>query len=368
MLPENRLAVLLEQVKQSQIDTCLYHTQALSPSLYSDHFCDRRWFPTEVALDLTDMNDEIWQVQFSHDGSRLAACGSGRQVVIWDTHTFSVAKVLDGHDEGVGNMSFSPDDSMILCCARDGYARLWSTSDGHLIKQFNRFAEPVSGCVWAHDNRSFVLGTLDPASSLRTINLHTGSEVYDWGKKHRVEDLCGSLDGRWLVALDNERRIHVYNATTHELEFDMELNNRPTSVNISQDSRHLLINKSDGEAQLIDLVTRNSVQKFFGHTGGDYMIRSSFGGANESFVVSGSEDGNILIWHKNTGAAIERLPGHHPRCNAVAWNPTDPYVIASCGDDGRLKIWTNKSHSAEIRARYLQNRANDANTWDRGER
>jgi WD40 repeat protein len=174
--------------------------------------------------------------------------------------------------------------------------------------------------------------------SLRTINLHTGSEAYDWGKKHRVEDLCGSLDGRWLVALDNERRIHVYNATTHELEFDMELNKRPTSVSISQDSRHLLINKSDGEAQLIDLVTRNSVQKFFGHTGGDYLIRSSFGGANESFVVSGSEDGNILIWHKNTGAAIERLPGHHPRCNAVAWNPTDPYVIASCGDDGRLKM------------------------------
>jgi WD40 repeat protein len=128
MLPENRLAVLLEQVKQSQIDTCLYHTQALSPSLYSDHFCDRRWFPTEVALDLTDMNDEIWQVQFSHDGSKLAACGSSRQVIIWDTHTFSVTQVLDGHDEGVGNLSFSPDDSMILCCARDGYARLWSTS------------------------------------------------------------------------------------------------------------------------------------------------------------------------------------------------------------------------------------------------
>ncbi|KAL4726100.1 hypothetical protein ACLX1H_006777 [Fusarium chlamydosporum] len=367
MLPENRLAVLLEQVKQSQIDTCLYHTQALSPSLYSDHFCDRRWFPSEVALELTDMLGEIWQVQFSHDGSKLAACGSGRQVALWDTHTFSVTNILDDHEDGVGNMSFSPDDSMILCCARDGYARLWATSDGHLIRQFNRFAEPVSGCVWAHDSRSLVLGTLDPTYSLRTINLHTNEE-HDWGKKHRVEDLCGSLDGRWLVALDNESRIHVYNAITRELEFDMELNKRPTSVSISQDSRHLLINKSDGEAQLIDLVTRNSVQKFFGHTGGDYMIRSSFGGANESFVLSGSEDGNILIWHKNTGAAVERLSGHHPRCNAVAWNPTDPYVLASCGDDGRLKIWSNKSHSVEIRARYLQSRANDANTWDRDER
>ncbi|CAG7554579.1 unnamed protein product [Fusarium equiseti] len=337
MLPENRLAVLLEQVKQSQIDHCLYHTQALSPSLYSDHSCDRRWFPTEVALELRDTIGEIWQVKFSNDGSKLAACGSGRQVVIWETDTFSVAEILDDHEDGVGNISFSPDDSMILCCARDGYARLWSTNDGHLIRQFNRFTEPVSGAVWAHDNRSLILGTLDPTYSLRTINLHTNEE-HDWGKKHRVEDLCGSPDGRWLVALDNERKIHVYNAATRELEFDMELNDRPTSVSISQDSRHLLINKSDDEAQLIDLMTRNSVQKFFGHTGGAYMIRSSFGGANESFVLSGSEDGNILIWHKNTGAAVERLHGHLDRCNSVAWNPVDPYVIASCGDDGYVKM------------------------------
>ncbi|KAM0204371.1 hypothetical protein ACHAPI_000124 [Fusarium lateritium] len=338
MLPENRLAVLLEQVKQSQIDTCLYHTEALSPSLYSDHFCDRRNFPTEVALDLTDMSGEIWQVQFSHDGSKVAACGSGHQVMIWDTRTFGVLEVLEDHDDGVGNISFSPDDSMILCCARDGSARLWNVNGGTMIKRFKKFAEPVSGCVWAHDNRSFVLGTLDPNYSLRTVNLDTFEE-YDWGKKHRVEDLCGSLDGRWLVALDNQFTIHVYNAVTQELEFDMELKSRPTSVSISQDCRHLLVNKCDGEAQLIDLLTRNSIQKFFGHTGGEYLIRGSFGGANESFVVSGSEDGNILIWHKNTGAGVERLYGHHPRCNAVAWNPADSYMLASCGDDGRLKMW-----------------------------
>lgn len=169
------------------------------------------------------------------------------------------------------------------------------------------------------------------------MQVHT-DEIYDWGKKHRVQDVCGSPDGRWLVAVDNLQTIHVYNAITHELEFDMELKARPTSVNISQDSRHLLVNKCDGEAQLIDLVTRSSVQKFFGHTGGDYLIRSSFGGPNESFVLSGSEDGNILIWHKITGAAIERLHGHLPRCNAVAWSPADPFMLASCGDDGRVKM------------------------------
>lgn len=49
-------------------------------------------------------------------------------------------------------------------------------------------------------------------------------------------------------------------------------------------------------------------------------------------------DGNIVIWHKNSGAPVERLSGHTPRCNAVTWNPTDPCMLASCGDDGKIKM------------------------------
>jgi WD40 repeat protein len=131
MLPENRLAVLLQHVKQSQIDTCLYHTAASSPSLYSDHLCDRRNFPSEVALELGDFGGEIWSVRFSHDGTRLAACGSREHVKIWDTHTFSIVSVLttgehtDDRSKGICDISWSPDDSMIMVCSFDKHARLW---------------------------------------------------------------------------------------------------------------------------------------------------------------------------------------------------------------------------------------------------
>ncbi|TQN73438.1 WD repeat-containing protein, partial [Colletotrichum shisoi] len=357
MLPENRLAVLLQQVKQSQIDSCLFHTTASSPSLYSDHYCERSHFPTEIALELTDLAGEVWQVVFSHDGQRLAACGDGEAVVIWDLPSFTVSQVLRPHALGVGGLSWSPDDSMIVTCSQDKYARLWNTSalapylswehalrpgaagslsTGEMILKLERFDEPASGCVWAADSKTFITGSLDKDHGLRTWST-SGEMLCEWGKKHRVQDICGSPDGHWLVAVDDALKIHVYNAFTRELEYEMEVKSRPTCVSISEDSRHLLLNKKDGELQLIDLVNRTSVQKFLGHTGGDFIIRSAFGGANESFVVSGSEDGNILIWHKNSGAAVERLQGHQPRTNAVAWNPADPCILASCGDDGKVK-------------------------------
>ncbi|PKS05340.1 hypothetical protein jhhlp_008714, partial [Lomentospora prolificans] len=363
MLPDNRLAGLLQQVKQRQIDTCLYHTSAASPSLYSDHHCDKAGFPSEVAITLTDLEGEVWQIQFSHSGDRLAACGSKSEVIVWHVPDFGVATVLR-HDEGqICNLSWSPDDSHLVTCSRDNYARIWDTKTWTLLKHLDPCEDPVVGCVWAPDGKSFTLGTLDKTRGLRTFNL-SGDSIHNWGRKHRTQDICGSRDGRWLVAIDEQRKLHVYNGNTRELEYELELHALPTSVSISEDCRHLLVNKKDGEAQLIDLVTRKLVHKFLGHTGGECLIRASFGGANESFVMSGSEDGNVWVWHKKTGAAVERLSGHHPRSNSVAWNPSDPSMLASCGDDGKVKIWSNKARGQELQAIYKQLRQqNNYNGW-----
>jgi len=157
-----------------------------------------------------------------------------------------------------------------------------------LIRTLERFDEPVSGAAWAPDCQSIITGSFDKDKSICQWSLH-GELLYTWTKKHRTGDLAVSPNGRWLVAMDDRNWLHVYNFVTRELEYEWDLKVRPTSVSISQDSRFLLVNKSDGEAQLIDIATRDAIQKYLGHAGGEYAIRSSLGGANESFVVSGSE-------------------------------------------------------------------------------
>lgn len=89
--------------------------------------------------------------------------------------------------------------------------------------------------------------------------------------------------------MDDQEHIYVYNFATRELEYEMELDSRPTSVSITRDSKYLLVNKQEGGAQLFNIVNRTAVQKYIGATGGEFLIRSDFGGANESFVISGSE-------------------------------------------------------------------------------
>ncbi|KAI1501118.1 WD40-repeat-containing domain protein [Biscogniauxia marginata] len=360
MLPERRLAILLDQVKDNQVGGCMWHSSSASPSLYSDHACDRRQFPTENIFELDEHSGEVWQVAFSHDGTKLATCDSDKQVIIWDVPSFKVLHILKDHEAGVGNVAWSWDDSLLVTCCQDRHARLWDASTGVCLKKLERFGEPVSSCIWAADGQSFITGSLDKNNSLVQWSL-SGERIYDWNSPHRVEDLAVSPDGRWLVAMDDKTNVHVYSLLTRELEYKMDLKSRLTSVSISQNSRHLLVNQRNGVSQLIDLVIREPVQTYKGHTGGDFMIRSTLGGADESFVISGSEDGSINIWHKATAQPVVKLNAHSPRCNSASWCPTNPCLFASCGDDGKVKIWSNndwrRAHLAEVTYGHETNRS-----------
>lgn len=342
ILPEHRLAVLLQQVKNHQIASCLYHNTASSPSLYQDHTCDRTQFPSHSVIELDRHSGEVWQVKFSNDGTKLASCGEDGTCIIYEVGTFDLLQTLITSELGICSIAWSPDDSLIVTCANDKHATLWNSSTGVSRRKLPKFGEPVSSCVWAPDGQSFVTGCLDKERNLCQWNLN-GQLVYDWGRTHRVQDLAVSNNGHYLVALDNETKIYVYNFVTRELEYQLDLKYKMGSVSISQNSRQLLVNKLNGEIRMIDLDTRQTIREFkSGEDGGHYVIRSSFGGANESFVVVGSEEGYIYIWHKESGKLIEKLEGHRKGCcTAVSWSPVDPCMFATAGDDTKVRIWAN---------------------------
>jgi hypothetical protein len=83
MIPQRRLETLLEQAKEQQRTQCRYHAADTPISLYSDHVCDRSVFPTVTTHILHGHADEVWRVDFSHDGRYLATAGADGSVMVW---------------------------------------------------------------------------------------------------------------------------------------------------------------------------------------------------------------------------------------------------------------------------------------------
>ena len=128
MIPEHRLAHLLGQWKDSQLQNCLYHNTPETPSLYIDHSCTRDDFPLEILAELDQHTNEVWFVQFSNDGKHLATSGKDRTVVIYDATTFRQKHVLSEHRDGVASVAWSPDDKILVSCSTDREGRLWDTN------------------------------------------------------------------------------------------------------------------------------------------------------------------------------------------------------------------------------------------------
>ncbi|MCJ1438090.1 hypothetical protein MMC27_007477 [Xylographa pallens] len=350
MLPDHRLAVLLDQVKQTQISNCLYHNPTTSPSLFSDHICDRSQFPLQTHVVLVQQH-EVWFVQFSHDGRRLATGGEATAVTIYDTIDFQIRHTLAEHTKAVAYAAWSPDDTKIVTCSHDFTAKVWDTSSGRCISTIVHGEEPVTSAAWAPNGQTFITGSLDKQSSLQICNL-SGEIIHTWSDSTRVQDLALSPDGKRLVIISPEREITVYNFTTWNEEYSLRLKSKLTCVRISRDSKYMLINMVDNELQLIDIGSAEIVRRFLGQKQGNFVIRGSFGGADENLIISGSEDGRIYIWHRENGTLIETLEGHPGGCaNAVAWNPADSCMFASGGDDRKIKIWS-KEASNETRRRH----------------
>lgn len=133
MIAPHRLITLLDQVNEVQIANCLYHNTENQPSLLRDHQCVGENFPPVLAAELQEHTGQVWNLEFSHDGKRLATCGSEGQVVVWDLETFDVLHNLTMHNEelstrsghGVINAAWSPDDKWILTSSMDKKVRLW---------------------------------------------------------------------------------------------------------------------------------------------------------------------------------------------------------------------------------------------------
>jgi len=186
MLPEHRLAVLLHQVKDSQISQCLFHTSSHPPSLYADHMCDRDQFPNQVVAELGEHGSEVWQVAFSNSGDRVASCGLDPIVTIWRVPEFEVLHKLDINDNSdVGNVSWSPDDSILVTCGRDkppevcGYVKLWDTKVS---------SPPISHPSKIYDQRSFT----------KTWNRPVSAFVHWTGSTSLSAAVCGRPIARHL--------------------------------------------------------------------------------------------------------------------------------------------------------------------------
>ncbi|CCH46459.1 putative WD repeat-containing protein [Wickerhamomyces ciferrii] len=343
MIPKYRLFELLKQSIEYQKSMNLYqfNNNDRKISLYEDLKSDKTLFPDSIVKTLTDHKNEVWYVQFSHDGSKLVSTSADHHVNVYDVEQdFKKKFTLKGHEKQVLYASFSHDDKKLLTCSIEPKARIWNLETGELERIITLSSESRIWCGdWYPNGECFVLGS--PDKEVVLYNAHTGEQLYKWGDSTNgpiINDLKISQDYK-LIAATYDNNIEVWDLDSKSKLTTLDIGEKITSLTISnKNPNHLLINVSPNELQIWNWCKNLLLTKFVGHRQENYIIRSCFG-FNEDVVCSGSEDGRVFIWNKEFGALLGAFDAHNGNANCVAWNPKYKSMFATCGDDFLIRIW-----------------------------
>ncbi|CAI5997853.1 unnamed protein product [Closterium sp. NIES-65] len=381
MVPDRRLEQLVESTVEMGRERCHYHNVADEAlTLFTDHSCGREMIPTVTTQVLEQHSDEVWCVQFSHEGTRLATASKDHTAVVWqidDSFSHRRLHTLSGHSLPLSYVAWSPDDSLLLTAGNDPFVCLWDATTGRLLRSFSKHHDAISACAWFPCGRRFLSAS---AATDRTVCVWDveGVELPSWGGvgRHlwqqdggdfpRINDLAVSSDCSHVVSVCNEKEIRVHELPSGK-EHVVKETKSITSLSMSVDGRWVLVNLSSGNIHLWCIQDICAAKPPHSKCPNSFtvlpplslpqptrwvwvLVNLSSGdihlwciqdicAAKPPDKPAFSYSGQVYMWHRDTGEVMEVLPGHSGTVNAVSWPTTRPHMFATASDDGTVRIW-----------------------------
>ncbi|KAK1438013.1 hypothetical protein QVD17_03814 [Tagetes erecta] len=351
MIPDGRLLQLVEQALDLQREACIFHnSDDGETSLLIDHHCGRDQIPSQTVQILQEHQDEVWYLQFSQNGKYLASSSSDNSAIIWEVDSdgeVSLKHRLIGHQKPISSISWSPDDDQILTCGIEEVVRRWDVTSGECLRVYEKGLLGLISCNWSPDGKCVFSGLTDKSIIMWDLD---GKEMdcLKGQKTIRISDLHLTSDGKLIVTVCKETMILLIDRESRT-ERRIEEEQMIVSFTLSRDNKYLLVCLVNEELHLWSIESHiQLLRKYKGHKRSRFIVRACFGGLEQAFIASGSEDSQVYIWHRQSGELIETLEGHSGAVNCISWNPMNPQMLASASDDRTIRIWGLKQlHSKQ---------------------
>lgn len=308
--------------------------------------------PTQL-LSLDGHREQVNDLVFSPDGTKLASTDTSGRLIVWDARTGARLHAPPRHAQGANLYACTtvPDGRFLVAgSGQPIVAYSWET--GEKVREYEAHLVTVTGLAVSPGGRHLAVSGVH--GDVAILDLDTGAQVRRFpGKAEIVWDVVFSPDGAKLAAAVGRgetpeernsvvvwstadgRRLHRFAGHTADVR----------SVAFHPNGRVLASGGFDGAVRVWNLDTGEPVRHWAAHNG--FVERVSFTADGRRLVTCGgpgpfdaaTDGGAAAVWDADTGQAITTWRG--PEWNGLVSLAVSPggRVLAAGGRDEGVRLW-----------------------------
>uniref|UniRef100_A0A8R1I1C0 CTLH domain-containing protein n=1 Tax=Caenorhabditis japonica TaxID=281687 RepID=A0A8R1I1C0_CAEJA len=371
ILPQNRMKSLLNKLHGTAVD------DKASKLLRDESGTSRSGQPYDCVEIWDNHTTPIYCVKFSRNGKLMASGGKSNAITMWKVDNGRLAKIGDLAPITEGNISymeFSTKNRFFAVCGESTCKynltifNVDSRTVFRTLRMHNGHDDIVDiasfftcfSFLTSPDLSMIVAGNELGALKVYNLNLSEDHPPIKQVSGFRVRALHGMRDGDQFLSVDAHNRVRIY-SLSGDMNGTTICKEEVTIVNmVVHPSEKLVLTTTDTNLRLWDIRTHTLVRVFSGACQREefarYSIHATFGGVHQNFIATGTigrettdslrhhdkhqkRNGRVVIWSVEESRPRFTLVGHRGHVNAVSWNPRDPTMLVSGGDDRTIRVW-----------------------------
>jgi WD40 repeat protein/DNA-binding SARP family transcriptional activator len=280
----------------------------------------------------------VLRLVWSPDGRTLASSSDDATIRLWDSQTGQCQRILQGHQNSVWAIDWSQTQPILASGSLDHTLRLWDVQQGDCLQVLQGYSAPIHSLSWSVDNQTLAAGSADHC--IRLWNGQTGQCLKKLrGQLNQIWCVSWSPDQQMIAACSDNATIELWHLHTGERLKTLRGHiNCIWTVVWSPNGRRLISGSNDQTIRVWDVSTGGCVQQFKQ----DGWVTGIALSPDGNTLASAAMDGTIRLLNLTTGDCLKTLEGHTGCGWSVRFSP-DGRQLASSSEDGTVRLWDVKT-------------------------